>query len=299
VGRPLTLGWRLVDGLCSLLEADERAAVCGDLAESRVPVSRALREVAGLIVRRHAALWLGWRPWVALATIVLPLGFLLSVASRWFADGTAFNVSLYVRTGDWAYFAIPGWRRDVFAAASVAIVSWLALAAWSWTAGFVLGGVSRRAWWSVAGLFAFVVLFTTFAATTTGQQGYPGGHFRPIGLSLTGVMRVLLVLLPAFRGMHAAREPRALRRWSSVGIALMAMMLTVLAAELLEGSLIFGWGIMRPQPGPDGIVGTADDLRPLWWISLVMTWPAVFMVLARMRGFKTSVSFTRGTTPPL
>ena len=92
--------------LSRLLEPDERDAVYGDLADSRMSPSRALREVAGLVVRRHAALWLGWRTWVALATVVVPLGFLLSVASRWFADGTAFNVSLYVRTGDWAYFAL-------------------------------------------------------------------------------------------------------------------------------------------------------------------------------------------------
>ena len=54
--------------------------------------------------------------------------------------------------------------------------------------------------------------------------------------------------------------------------------LTALSTKMLEGSLTFGWGLMRPQPGPDGIVGTADDLRPLWWLSFVMAWPAAFVL---------------------
>ena len=290
MGHPVTVGWRLVDRVCRLLDRDDRDAVCGDLAESRMSAGRALREVAGLVIRRHAALWLGWRPWAALVTIALPLGFLLSVTSRWFADGTAFHVSLYSRTGDWAYFAIPGWRRDVLASATTATLMWLALVAWSWTAGFALGRISRRAWWSVSTWFALMVVLGTLASTTTGAVGYPSAHFRPIGLYLTGVMRVLLVLLPALYGIDAARDVRR-RSWSTVAIALATVAITALSATVLEGSLIFGWGVMRPQPGPDGIVGTADDLRPLWWVSLAMTWPAAFVVMnAAASRFRRSTS---------
>jgi hypothetical protein len=278
MGHPMTFGWRLVDRVCRLLERDDRDAVCGDLAESQMSAGRALREVVGFLLRRQAALWLEWRPWAALVTIAIPLGFLLSVTSRWFADGTAFHLSLYSRTGDWAYLAIPGWRRDFLASAATATLMWLALAAWSWTAGFALSRVSRRAWWSVSALFASTVVLGTLASTTTGAQGYPEAHFRPIGLYLTGVMRMLVVVLPALYGIDAARDGRR-RPWSTVAIAVATVALTALSERVLEGSMIFGWGVMRPQPGPDGIVGTADDLRPLWWLSFVMTWPAVFVVM--------------------
>ena len=276
MGHPMTFGWRLVDRVCRLLERDDRDAVCGDLAESQMPAGRALREVVGLLLRRQAALWLDWGPWAGV-TIALPLGFLLSVASRWFADGTAFHASLYSRTGDWAYLAIPGWRRDFLASAGTATLMWLALAAWSWTAGFALSRVSRRAWCSVSALFAMAVVLGTLTSTTTGtREGYAIAHFSPIGLYLTGVMRMLLVLLPALYGIDAARDVRR-RSWSTVAIAVATVALTALSAKALEGSFTFGWGFMRPQPGPDGIVGTADDLRPLWWVSFVMAWPAVFV----------------------
>jgi hypothetical protein len=278
MGHPMTFGWRLVDRVCRLLERDDRDAVCGDLAESQMSAGRALREVVGFLLRRQAALWFGWRPWAALVTIALPLGFLLSVASRWFADGTAFHASLYSRTGDWAYLAIPGWRRDFLASAAIATLMWLALAAWSWTAGFALSRVSRRAWWSVSALFASTVVLGTLASTTTGAQGYPEAHFRPIGLYLSGVMRMLVVVLPALYGIDAARDPRR-RPWSTVAVAVATVALTALSAKALEGSFIFGWGLMRPQPGPDGVVGTADDLRPLWWVSFVMMWPAAFVLM--------------------
>jgi hypothetical protein len=297
MGHPVTVGWRLVDFLCRLLERDDRDAVCGDLAESRMSAGRALREVAGLLLRRHAALWLEWHPWAALVTIAIPLGFLLSVTSRFFADGTAFHVSLYSRTGDWAYLAVPGWRRDVIASATMATVMWLALAAWSWTAGFALNRIARRTWWIVSAVFALMVVFGTVTSTTTGAQGYPSAHFRPVGLYLTGVMRMLVVLLPALYGIDAARDARR-HPWSNVAMAAAAVALTVLSAKALEGSLTFGWGLVRPQPGPDGVFGTADDLRPLWWASVVMTWPAAFVLMNTVSNRFRGAGITRGTASP-
>lgn len=75
----------IVDLLSRLLEADEREAVRGDLTESGASGGRALRDVVGLVVRRQAALWMDWRPWLALVGVVVPLGLLLSHVSRWWA----------------------------------------------------------------------------------------------------------------------------------------------------------------------------------------------------------------------
>lgn len=269
---------RIVECLCELLDRDERDAVCGDLIEARAATARALIDVGGLVLRRQAGLWLGWRPWFALVTIVIPIGFLLSVSSRWFADSAASHFWLYVRTGSWSYFAVPGWRRDVIAGTLVAAGSFLALAGWSWVTGFVLGRISRRTWWTLAMVFGAIVVAATLPSTTTGIMGYPEAHFRPVGLLFTAVVRVALVLWPAWLGLARGRDHAALRV-SGIAIALTVAVLTLWMAKFLEGSLVFGWGLALPQPGPDGLIGTADDLRPLWWVSLVMCWPALFLVL--------------------
>ena len=77
------ISWWSVDLFSRLLEADERDAVRGDLTESGASGGRALRDVLGLVVRRQAALWVDWRPWLALLGVVVTLGLLLShVSSR-------------------------------------------------------------------------------------------------------------------------------------------------------------------------------------------------------------------------
>ena len=63
--------WRLVDILSRMLDADERQAVRGDLAESRECIGMALRDVLGLIVRRQIGLWTEWQPWLALLGVVV------------------------------------------------------------------------------------------------------------------------------------------------------------------------------------------------------------------------------------
>lgn len=278
--------WRVACRLSLRLDRDEGAAACGDLVESGASGARALREVAGLVVRRQAEVWLTWRPWAALLTVVAPLGLLLSVASRWFADNAASKLRLYMLTGDWAYFAVPGWRHDVIAAAVMSVTSLIALAVWSWTTGFVLGRVSRRASGVAALLFALVVAFGTVGSTTTVRMGSHGSLFVPI--AITGIVRVMLVLLPAWRGLQAGCRPERVGSWRPMVIAVVALAITTFMTRALEGSLIFGWGVMLPQPGPDGVVGTADDLRPLWWVSIAMAWPAA-CVLASAIGARTRV----------
>ena len=281
-------GWWAVDLLCALLERDERAAVCGDLVEAHASSGRALIEVGGLVIRRQAALWLGWRPWLALLTIVVPLGFLLSVSSRWFADSIAGGLWLYVRIGEWSYLMVPGWRHDLIAAATKALVGCAALAAWSWTAGFVLWRVSRRAWLVLALALMSMIVFGTTGSTTTAQVNWDqnqGPWFSRFNLPalFTPMLRVFLVMIPAWWGLRRGSARAALRPARAVAIAVATIALTVLISQALEGSLTYGWG-MRPQPGPDGIFGTEDDLRPLWWISLVMMWPAAYVVMNSIRG---------------
>lgn len=75
--------WWLVDVVSQLLEPNERDAVRGDLAESGETGGQALRGLLGLVVRRQAALWKDWRPWLALAGLVGPAAMFEKPWSVW------------------------------------------------------------------------------------------------------------------------------------------------------------------------------------------------------------------------
>jgi hypothetical protein len=109
--------WWLVDVVSQLLETTEREAVRGDFAEVGEAGGQALCDLMGLVVRRQTALWADWRPWLALVGLVAPLGLLLSVVARQWAEGSATYAWLYVNNWTWAYLGSPGARpgsRHIF-----------------------------------------------------------------------------------------------------------------------------------------------------------------------------------------
>ena len=71
------IGWSLVDAASRLLERPEREVVLGDLYEAGMGAWKGLLDVLGLVVRRQAALWQSWRPWLAGFGLALPASFLL------------------------------------------------------------------------------------------------------------------------------------------------------------------------------------------------------------------------------
>jgi hypothetical protein len=93
--------WWLVNVTSRLLEPDERDSVLGDFAESGETGGQALCGLSGLIVRREAALWKDWHPWLILGSLVIPLAWLLSIASRITASTSAVYVWFYVNNWDW------------------------------------------------------------------------------------------------------------------------------------------------------------------------------------------------------
>jgi hypothetical protein len=96
-----------------MLDSEERDAACGDLAESRESGSQVLREVLGLVVRRRAACLRGWRPWLTLFSLTIPLSVLVSLVSRRTADGTAIYLWLYVNNWDWTLIHNQGFWREL------------------------------------------------------------------------------------------------------------------------------------------------------------------------------------------
>jgi hypothetical protein len=136
---------RLVDFAAHLLPPEEREVVEGDLFEAGDTPWESLRGVVGLVLRREAAIWKQWRPWVAALGVALPssfllMGFSLSV-SRTYQQ--LMSAPIHHATG---VSIGPGWMLFLF--------NVLLLGAWSWTGGFVVGTVSRRTLW-VSGLLCF------------------------------------------------------------------------------------------------------------------------------------------------
>jgi hypothetical protein len=266
-------GWWLVDMASRLLEPGEREAVRGDLTESGAGSVQAFRDVVGLVARRQAAMWIDWRPWLALVGIVLPIGMLLSYTSRWLADGSALEI---LRPG--AYLGYPGWRHDPVPFVVSTFLGGVVLSGWSWTSGFVLGSLSRRTLWVTATLFCFVVLLGTVGTTTT-ARAYHADVFalRFYGVVLPRLVRTFLVLLPAWLGMRASLRGRQLPPLPMIAGAIAIAILTAGATTSLEGAVTFGWYAILADGGPAGAV-TVNDVRLLWLLPLVMIWPAAYIV---------------------
>jgi len=270
----------LADLASTLLEPHERDVVRGDLAECGVNGWRACLEVLGLVARRQAALWADWRPWLALVGVVLPIGVLLSHASRSWADSTALDISLYVRLWEWSYLQYPGWRHELFWSFESIALSAAALSVWSWTCGYMLASVSRRTVWVTAIVLALVVFLATLGTSTVARITHDkfAGHF--YGVVLPRLFRAAFVMLPVLWGIYSRRKGVIRPTMLFAGAALV-ITLTVLKSPGLENSLVWGRGLYG-HAGPDRTFGTSDDPRPLWPVALVMLWPTAYILATAM-----------------
>jgi len=277
------IAWWMVESLSRLLDGDEREVVRGDLAECGTNPAQALCEMIGLVIRRQAVLWCDWRPWFMLASVVIPIGLLLSYATRSWGVTSGTDISIYWRFWDFSYLAVPGWRRDVIAVAVRIGSGCLALVGWSWTCGFVLGRVSRRTVGLTVAMFAVAVFFGTMGTVIAGQpQENPSLQYHVVFVVLPRFFRTFLVLLPAAWGAYRGSKASSLPLGPTVLGVMVLAIATFLVSQGLERSLVFG-GLVPPDPGPDGFLVSADDPRPLWFLSLVMMWPAVYILAETSR----------------
>jgi hypothetical protein len=145
--------WRLVDILSGMLDADERQAVRGDLAESGESIVRATGDVLGLIARRQIGLWTEWQPWLALLGVACLAGLPLSrILFRFNVDLSQQLMAYRIYGVHFGTLLTP--QQDVAWLLCLAI----ALLLWSWTCGFALGSLSGRAVWLTWSLFYLMVL---------------------------------------------------------------------------------------------------------------------------------------------
>ena len=274
-------GW-LVDRVSRLLDPDERDAVRGDFTELGITNAQVVVEVVGLVVRRQAALWTQWGPWLALVGVVIPLGGLLGQLSWSWADGSAIYTFLYVNNWTWAYLESPGARRELLDVGIAVCLNDLALMGWSWTAGFALGSLSRRALWVTATLFCLVVFvaFGLFSGTTARANPFNAAVFSLAFYRIANPWLVLtgLVLLPAVWGMRRSRRSTPLPLIPTlVGFAVVAL-LTISAARTLELFAIGHWHLTRLDPSSGGFTLDSGWFRPLRLFPLLPLWPVAFIV---------------------
>jgi len=281
-------GERLIDVVSGMLEPEEREVVRGDLAESGEKAIPALRDVFGLVVRRQAPLWREWRPWAILMGLIVPLGMLLSILSRDKAGGSAAYIWLYANNWDWSLLKSAGFWLVLRQSATEVFISYLTLASWSWTAGFVLGSASRRRLVGTNGvLFCVMLLFGGFAGAPMYLSLYRQHLFRVFGDRPFGppshvdisaltfyrviyplILQMALVAAPALWGMrHGAQSTRLTlrgRRWMwSIAIAsLVPMVMQV------PGSGIF----LIP------LRSWAPPFWHVWVLQLVAYWPIAYLI---------------------
>jgi hypothetical protein len=211
---------QLFDLVSRLLPPDEREVVQGDLVESGESAWQSLLAVVGLVIRREAALWRNWRPWLASFGLAVPSSFLLM--------GFSLSVSR-------AYQHLIG--GPILHATGVTMGPGLALflcnvlllAAWSWTGGFVVGSVSRRTVWVSAAL--------SFAPCVFCLE-----RFRVESLSrLCLVLFLPIALWGAQRGLQVAR----IKRSSAIALAIAVTALTI-PTWGSAGAWIPNWALSWP-----------------------------------------------------
>jgi hypothetical protein len=205
---------RMADTASLMLDSAERDAVCGDLTESGESGPQVLGEVLGLVIRRRTACLRGWRPWLTLLSLTIPLSVLVSLVSRRTADDTAIYLWLYVNNWDWTLIHNQGFWRELAQCAPGVLLLYLALTCCSWTTGLLVGSFGRRILWFSGAVFFVVVL-------AVGVLGIPRffDHFLVLqrardygGNSAVFLeafyrrlfpqcVQLFLVVLPAWRGM--------------------------------------------------------------------------------------------------
>ena len=248
--------WRLVNFVSRALDSAERDAVLGDLAERGESSARALADVHGLVVRRQAALWMDWRPWMILVGLILPLAMLLSIAARMTGNASATYAWLYANNWDWALLKYAEFWYELRDSVWFLLQQFAPLACFSWTAGFVLGWASRRlipvngVLFSIAllaaGAFAAPRYITFWWEYVQRSLNLPPHPYQDDPVSAIGFYRlvfpvILLALaagVPSLWGMRRAADLRTVRPLARAAVCIAAIV-TLAALVIREPGVGF------------------------------------------------------------
>jgi hypothetical protein len=240
-----TNSWWWVAALGRMLDPAEQEVVQGDLTECGESGRQAFREVLGLVVRRQAALWANWQPWLCLVGLVIPLGMVLSITGRRTTDPTAVYLWMYANNWDWQLLTYRGFWHQLGDTSADVVITYLTLICGSWSAGFVLGAASRPTVRTTSVLLALMLVFAAFVGTPlylshfdsylfgTPQPAFTRPRDPVYALTFYRVFFPLLiqstlVLLPSLFGMRAGARRTGVQPMMRVFLC-MAAITTVLA----------------------------------------------------------------------
>jgi hypothetical protein len=279
------MSW-LAEWLSSGLQPDEREAVRGDAEERGTAI---IRDVLSMILWRQWQAWATAGPWLALFLVVLPLGFVLSLVSRHWAAGISLWLWVYAQNWTSGYLASPGARFDLLAGTAATSADVAALVLWSWIIGCVIAHLSRRAS-GLNGLVFVCLVFVGTAGTTTVGIANPANAavFSLVlyRISVPFAARVLLVVVPLWRGMRAGGGGHS-SLWWTAGRTVAATLLIGFTFKELTGALILGWISPTPAPGFFGAFWwtrfDAWSLLLLPLFPLAMAWPPAYLLIRERR----------------
>ena len=149
----------LLNGLLGVLEKDEREVVSGDLLEAHESPSASVFQVLDLILRRQTIHWAGWKPWIVLTTVAIPLAVLLSQTAREFARWSAVYSWILVNNTDATLLRNAGfWHGAVEYSWTIGKFG-IVLFCCSWACGRLIAQLSRKARLSAGMLFLITSFF--------------------------------------------------------------------------------------------------------------------------------------------
>ena len=276
--------WYLVDVASGMLDPSECEAVRGDFEEAGDSGGRALRGVLGLLIRRQTDYLMDWRPALTLTCLAMPLAILLSLVSKRTADGSAIYIWLYVNNWDWNILRNPGYWQGLAEFVPGIFLSYLALACWAWTAGFLIRLSSRRSIWLIGGVFFSVILCLGFRGVPhllshilVVQRGRDFRYNAPVfanafyGQVFPLTVEFILVALPAWWGM---RQNFPMGEFPRVRKVVLLICTSATIASLLSQSLVWWqfrvwaiWPLRLPRlPSllPLALVGPISYLLLSW-----------------------------------
>jgi len=214
------IAWPVVELASRLLDREEREAVVGDLVEANESAWRGLFEVFGLVLRRQAYLWKGPRPWIAGLFVALPASYLLMYVS----------VSVSCTYQRLVNHKVYGWHWPTgHEGFPLLLCHIFLLITWSWSAGYMVGSVSRRTLWASAALSVVPSVFCL--------------HMFPAA-SLPRLC-MFLFLLPAILGVgQGLRNTRISLRTAS--LLALTMTLLMISAWSNQALWILNWALILP-----------------------------------------------------
>jgi hypothetical protein len=290
------VNWDLVLWFSSTLQVAEREAVLGDLAESGESDGRAVANIFGLVVRRHAGALTDWRFWIAFAFVILPVSLSLSAIAQNATGEGAVYTWMYLNNSDWSLMKMWGfWYVLGDAAMQLAIVG-LLLACWSWSAGFVLSrlpdAIFRTSRIALLLLVAICELadapqhFTRLLMHFYGVPALPPLLDTNAPVTAIAFYRLFfpwivvcsLVFLPAISGMRQGLQTLIMGRHLRVVLALAtAVSLLIMIVQLP------GFGLLVGASGREWLWHNRNEVRML---SAFACWPTLYVIAMSFRRYR-------------